>query len=70
MSFCLLSKDKARSKISNLFKFKEKLYKTKDDHEIFKCKVCNMEFDNKDRMNIHKKIAHAGKGEKKKQSRH
>jgi len=46
------------------------LYKTKDDHEIFKCKVCNMEFDNKDRMNIHKKIAHAGKGEKKKQSRH
>ncbi|MGE5706376.1 MAG: hypothetical protein ACM3XP_06640 [Nitrososphaerales archaeon] len=50
-----MSKDKARSKISNLFKFKEKLYKTKDDHEIFKCKVCNMEFDNKDRMNIHKK---------------
>jgi hypothetical protein len=65
-----MSKDKARSKISNLFKFKEKFHKAKDDHEIFKCKVCKMEFDNKDRMDIHKKIAHSGKGEKKNQSRH
>jgi len=66
----MMSKDKARSKILNLFKLKEKLYKTKDDQHIFKCKICKMEFDNKDRMNIHKKIAHSGKGEKKKQSRH
>jgi hypothetical protein len=65
-----MSKDKGRSKILNLFKFKEKFYKTEDDQHIFKCKICKMEFDNKDRMNIHKKIAHSGKGEKKKQSRH
>jgi hypothetical protein len=35
-----------------------------------KCKECNMEFNTKDRMNAHKKIAHSGKGDKKKKSQH
>jgi hypothetical protein len=31
-----------------------------------KCKECNMEFNTKERMNAHKKIAHSGRGDKKK----
>ena len=64
----LMPKDKNKSRLSSLFKFTEKFSKNKSDQEIFKCKECGMTFSAKDRMESHKKIAHSGKGEKKKQA--
>jgi hypothetical protein len=61
-----MSKGKSKSKLSSLFKFKEKFAKNKGDDNVTKCKECNMEFNTKDRMNAHKKIAHSGRGDKKK----
>ena len=60
-----MSKEKSKSKLSSLFNFKEKFAKNKGDN-VTKCKECNMEFNTKDRMNAHKKIAHSGRGDKKK----
>jgi hypothetical protein len=62
----MMSKGKSKSKLSSLFNFKEKLSKHKGDDQVNKCKECNMEFDNKERMSAHKKIAHSGRGDKKK----
>ena len=61
-----MSKGKSKSKLSSLFNFKEKFAKNKGDYNVTKCKECNMEFNTKDRMNAHKKIAHSGRGDKKK----
>jgi hypothetical protein len=61
-----MSKGKNKSKLSSLFNFKEKFTKNKGDDNVTKCKECNMEFNTKDRMNAHKKIAHSGRGDKKK----
>ncbi|HEU4483204.1 MAG TPA: hypothetical protein VFR65_09140 [Nitrososphaeraceae archaeon] len=66
----MMSKGKSKSKLSSLFNFKEKFSKNKGADEVMKCKECNMEFNTKDRMNAHKKIAHSGKGDKKKKSQH
>lgn len=68
VSLFLMSKDKSKSRILNLFKFREKLSKNKVNQESFKCKECGMNFNAKERMESHKKIAHSGKGEKKKQA--
>ena len=68
VSFLLMSKDKSKSRISSLFNFKEKFSKNKGNQEIFKCKECGMNFNAKERREAHKKIAHSGKGEKKKQA--
>jgi len=65
-----MSKDKNKSKLSTLFKFREKFSKNKSNKEEYKCKECGMTFSAKERMDSHKKIAHSGKGEKKKQARH
>ena len=65
-SLFLMSKDKGKSRISSLFKFREKFSKNKGNDEVFKCKECGMNFNAKERMEAHKKIAHSGKGEKKK----
>jgi hypothetical protein len=66
----MLSKGKSKSKLSSLFNFKEKFFKNKGADEVTKCKECNMEFNTKERMNAHKKIAHSGKADKKKKSQH
>ncbi len=63
-----MSKEKSKSKLASLFKFKDKFSKKKGTDEVMKCKECHMEFNTKDRMNAHKKIAHSGRGEKKKKS--
>lgn len=65
-SLFLMSKDKGKSRISSLFKFREKFSKNKGNDDVFKCKECGMNFNAKERMEAHKKIAHSGKGEKKK----
>jgi hypothetical protein len=36
------------------------------DKEGVKCKHCEMDFENKERLKIHSRIAHTGRGEKKK----
>jgi hypothetical protein len=54
--------------------FKRKSQGKEDDSDIttstktdaVKCKECSMRFENKDRLKIHSKKAHSGKGEKKK----
>ena len=64
----MMSKEKGKSKLASLFKFKDKFSKNKRTDEIMKCKECHMEFNTKERMNAHKKIAHSGRGEKKKKA--
>ena len=68
VSLFLMSKDKSKSRISSLFKFREKFSKNKGNENVFKCKEWGMNFNAKERMEAHKKIAHSGKGEKKKQA--
>ena len=68
VSFFLMSTDKSKSRLSSLIKFKEKFSKNKGNQEVFKCKECGMNFNAKEGMESHKKIAHSGKGEKKKQT--
>jgi hypothetical protein len=36
--------------------------KNKEDQKGFKCKYCNLKFDDKDRMNKHIRKAHSEKG--------
>ena len=56
-----------------LFKRKEN-EKENDDNDnnnsrtMVKCKHCNMRFENKERMRIHNKKAHSGRGERKKKA--
>ena len=56
-----------------LFKRKEN-EKENDDNDnnnsrtMVKCKHCNMRFVNKERMKIHNKKAHSGRGERKKKT--
>lgn len=64
----MMSKEKSKSKLASLFKFKDKFSKSKGTNEVMKCKECHMEFNTKERMNAHKKIAHSGRGEKKKKA--
>ena len=45
---------------------KGKLKDEGNNNRTFKCKHCEMKFEDKDRLKIHNKKAHSGKGEKKK----
>ena len=49
-----------------MFTFKRNGNKSESDNELIKCKECAMKFDNKDRLLIHNKKAHSGRGERKK----
>jgi hypothetical protein len=57
------------SLIKQLFKRKAKEEKVDNSNrKIVKCKECSMHFENKDRLNVHEKKAHSGRGERKKKS--
>ena len=45
---------------------KGKLKDEGNNNRTFKCKHCEMKFEDKGRLKIHNKKAHSGKGEKKK----
>jgi hypothetical protein len=49
-----------------MFPFKRNRKKSEYDNKLIKCKECEMKFDNKDRLLIHNKKAHSGRGERKK----
>ena len=49
-----------------MFSFKRNRNKSESGNELVKCKGCEMKFDNKDRLLIHNKKAHSGRGERKK----
>jgi len=61
-------------KMKNLFKglFNRKRQKEEKDKITpaanIKCKQCGMQFQSKDNLEVHKKKAHSGKGEKKKKA--
>jgi hypothetical protein len=62
-------------KIKKLFKGlfnrkgqKEEKGKTTPAAANIKCKQCGMQFQSKDNLQVHKKKAHSGKGEKKKKA--
>lgn len=44
---------------------KQKL-NTEKNTELFSCKECGMKFTEKERLKKHRKIAHSGRGERKK----
>jgi uncharacterized C2H2 Zn-finger protein len=48
-----------------MFFFKKNRNET-DNKKLIKCKGCEMKFDDKDRLTIHNKKAHSGRGERKK----
>ena len=52
-------------KMSFLFKRKRK-DGTNDNKPTIKCKKCTMTFQDKERLDIHQKKAHSGRGERKK----
>ena len=61
--------------MKNLFKSvfkrkrqKEEQDKTTADTANIKCKECGMQFQSKNNLEVHKKKAHSGKGEKKKKA--
>ena len=57
------------SLIKQFFKRKDKEEKVdKNNKAIVKCKECGMHFENKDRLNVHEKKAHSGRGERKEKS--
>ena len=51
-----------------MFFFKKNRNESEYDKELIKCKECQMKFDNKDRLLIHNKKAHSGRGERKKKA--
>ena len=51
-----------------MFFFKRKEKEIEDPEKTIKCKHCTMVFENKERLNIHNKKAHSGKGERKKKA--
>jgi hypothetical protein len=51
-----------------MFFFKKNRNEGEYDKELIKCKECEMKFDNKDRLLIHNKKAHSGRGERKKKT--
>jgi len=48
-----------------MFFFKKNRNESEYD-KLIKCKECEMKFDHKDRLIIHSKKAHSGRGERKK----
>lgn len=49
-----------------MFSFRRNRNKSESDNKLIKCKKCEMNFDNKDRLLIHNKKAHSGRGKRKK----
>jgi uncharacterized C2H2 Zn-finger protein len=49
-----------------MFFFKRNRNESEYDKKLIKCKGCEMKFDDKDRLTIHNKKAHSGRGERKK----
>lgn len=49
-----------------LFFRRNKKEKENDDNRPVKCKHCDMRFEDKQRFKVHSKIAHTGRGERKK----
>jgi uncharacterized Zn-finger protein len=49
-----------------MFFFKKNTNQSEYDKKSIKCKQCEMKFDDKDRLTIHNKKAHSGRGERKK----
>jgi hypothetical protein len=49
-----------------MFFFKKNRNESEYDKKLIKCKECEMKFDHKDRLIIHSKKAHSGRGERKK----
>jgi hypothetical protein len=47
---------------------KDELGKTTTATANMKCKECGMQFQSKDNLQVHKKKAHSGKGERKKKA--
>jgi uncharacterized C2H2 Zn-finger protein len=57
------------SLIKQLFKRKEREEKVdRNNKTVVKCKECSMQFESKDRLKVHQKKAHSGRGERKKKS--
>jgi uncharacterized C2H2 Zn-finger protein len=52
-------------KIPYLMRGKQKL-NTERSTELLSCKECGMKFTEKERLKKHRKIAHSGRGERKK----
>ena len=46
--------------------FRKNRNESEYDKKLIKCKECEMKFDHKDRLLIHNKKAHSGRGERKK----
>jgi uncharacterized C2H2 Zn-finger protein len=56
-------------KIPYLMRGKQKLNTEKNtESSLLSCKKCGMEFTEKERLKKHRKIAHSGRGERKKPS--
>jgi hypothetical protein len=49
-----------------LFFKRNKKEKEKDDNRAVNCKHCDMRFKDKERLKVHSRIAHTGRGERKK----
>lgn len=49
-----------------MFFFKKNRNESEYVKKLIKCKQCEMEFDGKDRLIVHSKKAHSGRGERKK----
>jgi hypothetical protein len=55
-----------RNTILELFFKRNKKEKEKDDNRAVNCKHCDMRFKDKERLKVHSRIAHTGRGERKK----
>ena len=51
-----------------MFSFKRNRSESESDNKLIKCKKCEMNFDNKDRLLIHNKKAHSRRVKRKKLS--
>ena len=49
-----------------MFFLKKNKNESEYDKKLIKCKECEMKFGDKDRLTIHSKKAHSGRGERKK----
>jgi hypothetical protein len=58
----------AREALDMFFLNRKEKAKDNNNKTIAKCKHCSMEFDDKERLSVHDKKAHSGRGERKKKS--
>jgi hypothetical protein len=62
----VIRKDKMDLTFFNRNKKEKKHNKHDDKIAAVKCKYCEMGFENKERLKTHSRIAHSGRGERKK----